>query len=439
MSEPRIEPGDASASEYSAALSRELALTCDESGMILWADQRAMQLLGAVVGASLYDFTIADSREKCALFLGYAAQQRVTGWELTLRSRGEPVVFECTGIPWLGQIMVVAIQLPATYQAVIEQLSATVSELSVLQRETERQSRDLRFREAQLHEMNRAVERERGLLQAVLRQMPSGVLVLDGDGRQLLANEQLAEILSDDPAAQGVTSRIRRTIEAGATIEAEELERTHADGMTQTLRLSASPVSDADGTVVATVAVFHDITALKALQERLEHDSLHDPLTGLPNRRMFGLRLEHALSTAHRRGADVAVLFLDLDGFKQINDTLGHAAGDAVLVETARRLRANVRGADTPARLAGDEFAVVLEGVVSERSVIAAAERMLAAFQPALTIEGQELVLSPSIGVAISPGGTLPADPLLHAADSAMYAAKRAGKGRYHLHADEDE
>jgi diguanylate cyclase (GGDEF)-like protein/PAS domain S-box-containing protein len=166
-------------------------------------------------------------------------------------------------------------------------------------------------------------------------------------------------------------------------------------------------------------------------QEQLRYRAGHDPLTGLPNRTRFLDRLEHALARAARDPRCVAVLFVDLDGFKQVNDAFGHQAGDELLAQVAQRLQRSVRVADTVARFAGDEFTVLLEDLQSLQEAVAVAERMLQVIAQPFTVAGSTVRISASIGIA----GSRPelADPgaLLLAADQALYAAKRAGKARY--------
>src|SRR3954469_22872794 len=173
-------------------------------------------------------------------------------------------------------------------------------------------------------------------------------------------------------------------------------------------------------------------TALERLrgEERMRHEAVHDPLTGLANRTLLRDRLEHALARSEREeGMATGVLFVDLDNFKQVNDAYGHAAGDAVLVELGRRLRMAVRPADTVARLGGDEFVVVCEEVDAE-TALALGDRLLAAIRAPLTVDDVEHRLTASIGVAL--GRTDP-DALLGDADAAVYRAKGAGRGRVEL------
>ncbi|MCW2966430.1 MAG: hypothetical protein JWM71_202 [Solirubrobacteraceae bacterium] len=163
------------------------------------------------------------------------------------------------------------------------------------------------------------------------------------------------------------------------------------------------------------------------------HQALHDALTGLPNRALFLDRLEHALARASRAGTEVAVLFLDLDRFKTVNDSLGHAAGDELLCVVGERIASCMRAADTAARLGGDEFAVLLEDLTSTREAVRVAERIIAALEAPILVAGREVFIGASIGIAT---GTSGADDLLRHADVAMYRAKAQGKGRYAMYED---
>lgn len=171
-----------------------------------------------------------------------------------------------------------------------------------------------------------------------------------------------------------------------------------------------------------------DVTERKLFQERLAHQAFHDPLTGLPNRALFMDRLEQSLGRSDRGHTPLAVMFLDLDRFKVINDSLGHAVGDALLIEVGKRVSACLRPGDTVARLGGDEFAVLLEGVLEEADATSVAERMIDLFRQVLTLEGHEVYVTTSIGIAVSRGRhTRPAD-VLKEADVALYRAKAAGR-----------
>ena len=162
----------------------------------------------------------------------------------------------------------------------------------------------------------------------------------------------------------------------------------------------------------------------------IEQQALHDPLTNLPNRTLLRERLNHALTRPETQ-QPLAVLFLDLDNFKSVNDTVGHAMGDALLLAVAQRLRRSVRPQDLVARLGGDEFAVLLQGLRAVADAVQVAERLLASFRRPFSLAGRELYVHASIGVAVRSADTVEADQLLRDADLAMYMAKGSGKGRY--------
>jgi diguanylate cyclase (GGDEF)-like protein/PAS domain S-box-containing protein len=179
-----------------------------------------------------------------------------------------------------------------------------------------------------------------------------------------------------------------------------------------------------------------DVTERIQLEEQLTRQAFHDSLTELPNRALFRDRLDHALARSRRSAEPLAVLLVDLDGFKQINDSLGHDAGDQVLEEVAGRFAASVRAADTVARFGGDEFAVLVEGA-DERQSTATAVRLLETLTAPISVAGRELVLTASIGVVVHAGGSATGENLVRDADIAMYAAKEGGRARYELFQDE--
>jgi len=181
-------------------------------------------------------------------------------------------------------------------------------------------------------------------------------------------------------------------------------------------------------TIGGLVFTLRDITAKRELEGRLEWQAFHDPLTGLANRVLFTDRVSHALSRRSRAPIDVGVLFIDLDHLKKVNDSLGHAAGDALLREAARRIQQSVRAADTVARLGGDEFAVLLEDS-SAAECLETAERLLTQLTRPFVIEAREVVCGASIGVALADAGAN-VDDVVRDADVAMYVAKAEGRGR---------
>ena len=198
--------------------------------------------------------------------------------------------------------------------------------------------------------------------------------------------------------------------------------------------LSISVLCDIDGKAIRHVAMFSDISAIKTHEAELSRVAYFDALTGIPNRLLLADRMGHAIYQAARDKSIVAVCYLDLDGFKSINDSMGHATGDQVLIEVANRIEATVRGGDTVARLGGDEFVVLLVGLEHGEECATTLERLLAAiFQP-IMVNDNRCVVSASIGVSIYPLDNEDADTLLRHADQAMYVAKQIGKNRYHIY-----
>ena len=178
-----------------------------------------------------------------------------------------------------------------------------------------------------------------------------------------------------------------------------------------------------------------NVEALRESESRLAHAALHDPLTGLPNRTLFRDRLQHALAGAHREGRSAAVLFIDVDHFKEINDNLGHEAGDLLLCEIADRLRTCLRSAETAARLGGDEFVVLAMGLHGPADARRLAQRITACLAQPVTLSGVQIRPSASIGVAMNHGADDTPDRITNAADVALYEAKRQGRGRFRLSA----
>lgn len=208
-----------------------------------------------------------------------------------------------------------------------------------------------------------------------------------------------------------------------------ECRLVRPDGTTCVIHALGECVVSETGALTKMVGTCQDITERKRLQDQIEHMAFHDSLTGLANRALLLNRLEHALAVQRRSARPSALLFLDLDDFKKINDTLGHSAGDELLVEVGKRLLATVRGNDTVARLGGDEFAVLLEGA-SLIEATQTAERVQLALQEPLLIQGGEAIGHASIGITATEPSAQP-DDVLRDADAAMYAAKRHGKNSY--------
>jgi len=198
--------------------------------------------------------------------------------------------------------------------------------------------------------------------------------------------------------------------------------------------LTINTVRNPHGEPVLYVGLFHDITTLKEQQRQLEHIDHYDALTQLPNRVLLADRLQQALNQAERRRKEIAVVYLDLDGFKEVNDQHGHASGDMLLVELSNRMKQALREGDTLARLGGDEFVIVLIDLEDHAASAPILERLLQVASWPVTVDGQSLRVSASLGVTFFPqNDDIGADQLMRQADQAMYIAKQSGKNRYHI------
>ncbi|MGB5444724.1 MAG: EAL domain-containing protein [Psychromonas sp.] len=197
--------------------------------------------------------------------------------------------------------------------------------------------------------------------------------------------------------------------------------------------LTISAVSDINGKTQNYVALFSDITQMKQHQQQLEHIAHYDILTNLPNRMLLADRLQHAMSQSKRHKQSLAVVYLDLDGFKEINDSYGHDVGDQLLIKLSKLMNKSLREGDTLARIGGDEFVAVLVDIENMRDYELVLERMLQAAMSPILIDGRTLQVSTSIGVTVYPQDRVEADQLIRHADQAMYIAKQTGKNRYHL------
>jgi diguanylate cyclase (GGDEF)-like protein/PAS domain S-box-containing protein len=216
-----------------------------------------------------------------------------------------------------------------------------------------------------------------------------------------------------------------------------EIWNRRKDGADYPEWLNISVVRDDADAIINYIGVFSDITSIKEAQDKLTYTAHHDALTGLPNRLLFRDRLEQALATARRTGEGVALLFVDLDRFKLINDTLGHEAGDLLLQAVAQRLVACMREEDTVARMGGDEFVVIQRGIGQPDDAALLATRMLTEINRPVSLAGHEIVASLSIGIGLYPQDGSDASTLLKNADAAMYRAKERGRNCYQYYANE--
>jgi len=289
----------------------------------------------------------------------------------------------------------------------------------------------------------------------VFEQSHEGIMMTDREHRILMVNRagceltgyQREDLIGQKPSVldsgrhgpeffAGVVRALRRE----GTWQGEIWNRKRS-GEVYVQWTSVNAVRDDAGEIVRHIIIFHDITEQKQAESRIRELAHYDQLTGLANRALFQDRLEHALAHARRHDEWLGVVFLDLDNFKGVNDSLGHMAGDALLQEVARRLQGCIRGEDTVARLGGDEFALILAGLpsrdVAQRIAARVATGCLEALAEPVAIEDRQVFSGASIGVALFPQDGDDPDALLRAADSAMYAAKERGKNTFHLYGEQ--
>ena len=303
-------------------------------------------------------------------------------------------------------------------------------------------SRDITARKA----AERALGESEGRFRGVVERSPEAI-VLHADGQIVYANPACATLIGvGDPAeilrvpVLGFVAPESRAAVAGhlaAIQEGRWPERAggyrlvRPDGRRLDVEVASVPITYDGRPAVQTH--LRDVTERNALEAQLTHQAFHDPLTGLANRALFRDRVTHALEHQGRggapRGEDVAIVYLDLDDFKQVNDACGHAAGDELLGVVAQRLLRATRGSDTVARLGGDEFAVLLEGLAASADAEVAVERITRALAAPALVDGRETAVGASVGL-VHAGHGATADELLRDADTAMYRAKAAGKGR---------
>ncbi len=280
-----------------------------------------------------------------------------------------------------------------------------------------------------------------------------GVLILDPDLKILATNNAFtritgyteAEAIGNKPSllASGMHGpSFYKEIWNGITETGHwrgEILNRRKDGELYHEELTISVNKNETGAVVNYIGIFSDISALKDSQKHLEHIAHYDALTGLPNRLLFSDRIEHGIHSAHRNQCQLVLFFIDLDRFKIINDTLGHAAGDLLLQEVAQRLKDSVRTVDTVARFGGDEFALLLEGVTDPQAPERIVRKVLDALVKPVTLEGQDAFVHCSIGICTYPQDGENAATLLKHADIAMYQAKQQSGSSYCFYTKEPD
>ncbi len=275
-----------------------------------------------------------------------------------------------------------------------------------------------------------------------------GIIVTDAKRNVIVVNKaftritgyELDEVVGQNPLIQQ-SGRHDRTFydQIWATVEHTdrwqgEIWNRRKDGDVYPAWENISAVKDEHGRVLNYVAVFSDISVIKESEDRLAHLAHHDPLTGLPNRMRFIANLEQALASAKRHKEKVGLMFLDLDRFKLVNDTMGHAFGDKLLTRVADRLKACVRAEDTVARLGGDEFTIILTEIARSENATLVAEKIIESLGQPIQLENQEVSTTAAVGISIYPDDADNADGMVKAADTAMYHAKGRGRGSFEFY-----
>jgi diguanylate cyclase (GGDEF)-like protein/PAS domain S-box-containing protein len=299
---------------------------------------------------------------------------------------------------------------------------------------------------AERRQVEAALRRSEGQYRAVVEQVQEVIFQSDAGGRWTFLNPAWADITgfsieeslgltalefvqSDD--ARQMAEQFEAVVHGTQDSFRMEVRHLTKNGGIRWLDVYACALRDEAGTLTGLSGTLADVTERKEFEARLAHQAYHDALTDLPNRAGFTSRLGAALERAEMSRSTVALLMLDLDGFKEINDTYGHPAGDVLLVEVGRRLRASVAEADFVARLGGDEFTIILERPDEVVDAQGVPTRVLAALSSPVMWNGHDLAVSASIGIAESTPGERPErDELVRRADVALYEAKAAGKGR---------
>jgi diguanylate cyclase (GGDEF)-like protein len=311
-------------------------------------------------------------------------------------------------------------------------------------------------RGAVVSEGNRAEEdlrRSQTGLQEAQRVARLGSWTLDLATSRVTWTEELYRMLRLDPSLpapalaeqeriftpeswQQLITAIEETIATAVPYEVE-LKTMRPDGSTGWIMARGAPQRDSHGDIVALCGIAQDITERKLVEQRIQFLAYYDSLTGLPNRALLQDRLVQAIAGAHRRDEHAAVLFFDLDRFKVINDSLGHAVGDLLLQNVAERLKCQVREHDTVARMGGDEFIIVLSMIHGTDDAVLVAERIVSAIAEEFEIQGRTLKVSCSLGISIYPQHGTDSETLIKNADAAMYAAKESGRNRFRFFTEE--
>ena len=262
----------------------------------------------------------------------------------------------------------------------------------------------------------------------LVAQKMSGWTSEEAAGRSLSEVFRIIDSATRQPVRDPLRMAVKQDKPVGLYVDRVLVRR---DGVEYPIESSGAPIRDRAGRIVGMVIVFHDVSAARAMSALMTHSAQHDVVTGLPNRVLLNDRITQAIALARRNENPLAVIFLDLDRFKNINDSLGHATGDNLLQSVSRRLLASVRKSDTVSRQGGDEFVILLSETTNPEDAATSAKKILLSLSGPHSIGGQDLFIDGSIGISVYPGDGEDAETLIKNADTAMYHAKECGRNNF--------
>ena len=250
----------------------------------------------------------------------------------------------------------------------------------------------------------------------------------EATGRLLAEVFRIIDGATRKPARDPMEMAVEQNKTVGLTVNCVLVRR---DGLESAIEDSAAPIHDRAGRIIGAVIVFHDVSAARAMSVQMTHSAQHDPVTNLPNRLLLNDRITQSIALARRQNRPIAVLFLDLDRFKYVNDSLGHAAGDELLQSVSKRLLGSIRGSDTASRQGGDEFVILLPEIGHREGAATSAKKILLSLSAPHSIGGRDLHIDGSIGISVYPDDGDDAETLIKNADTAMYRAKESGRNNF--------
>jgi diguanylate cyclase (GGDEF)-like protein len=313
---------------------------------------------------------------------------------------------------------------------------------------------------ARVLSLEKALTRSHTMMQTIIDEIPDPILYIELDlsvsmmnkAAKALGGEGVDELL---PKCYKISNQTTGACSDGSypcpiehiakTKTPSTLRHIHTDkkGKKHHIDVHARPIFDQDGIIIAYLEIRHDISAYLDIQNQLVHEtkklthiSMHDPLTHLPNRRLLADRINHAIDRKKRSGGEFAIFFIDLDHFKEVNDSLGHLIGDQLLIQIAKRIQKMTRKGDTVARNGGDEFVLIIDNGTSDTHFLTVAEKILELLKAPFLINGEEIFSTCSIGISIFPKDGQSAESLLNNADTAMYTSKQAGRNQFGFYSD---